>query len=180
MLLTLLSCSGFAVGKETPRADLILSPLQYHLRYSKEANTEINWQGYYGFGVGGQWQRHILMIDYLQSSTSSGNSTLAFKKDRAEWMISYKYNILALNSFLNLQAGLGFGFYNDKLQSRLGAQVINEESGAQNSMLALVGLGGHWKFLFYAAEIQAISGKDFDPQPTLGGLFRIGLQFAIF
>ncbi len=143
-------------------------------------NTDIVWQGRPSFGVGGQWQKHSLFLDHTQTSDSSGNSTLAFKKERTEWMLSYRYVVTSLTPFLNLQMGVGLGMYNDNIKSRLGAQELSEDSRYQISGLGLVGVSGSWNYLFYGAEVQALAGKDFDPQPTLGGLIRVGVQFVIF
>ncbi len=166
--------------KPTQKTYLMISPLQYGFRYVKQLNTDIIWQGLPSFGVGGQWQKHSVFLDHTQTSDSSGNPTLAFKKERVEWMLSYRYAVMSFTPSLDLQVGMGLGMYSDTLKSRLGAQEISEDSGYQMSGLGMVGISGRWNYLFYGAELQALAGKDFDPQPTLGGLIRVGVQFAIF
>lgn len=167
-------------AKESPKTFLVLSPFQVGARYMKQMNNDMVWQTQPTYSLGGRFQRHTIFLDYNHSEDSSGNQTLTFKKERTEMMLSYRYAVYSFNPFLEINLGLGLGFYEDKTRSRLGAQEISEATGAQPSVLGLTGVGGSWKYLYYGLEIQALSGRDFDPQPTLGGLFRLGAQFVIF
>ncbi len=170
----------FASAKEDSKINLIFSPLQLGYRYAKQMDTQMVWQNANSFAVGGQYQRHIFLLDYGQFSDSSGNQMLSYRKDRTEWLLSYRYAVYSLAAHLNLGMGFGLGVYDDMVKSRLGTQEVSESTGAQVLASGLVSLGGNWNYFFYAAELQMLQGKDYDPQPTLGGLLRIGIQFAIF
>ncbi len=167
-------------AKEDSKINLILSPFQLGYRYARQLDTQMVWQKANTFAVGGQYQRHIFLLDYGQFSDSSGNQTLSYRKDRVEWLLSYRYAVYSLAAHLNLGMGFGLGAYDDTVKSRLGAQEVSESTGAQVLASGLVSLGGNWNYFFYAAELQMLYGRDYEPQPTLGGLLRIGLQFAIF
>lgn len=180
LFLAMLFLFSSAWAKGSGQGSLILSPLQFGARYVQQLNTDMIWQNNSSWGIGGRLQRHTLLLDYNRSSDASGNQTLTFKKERTEMMLSYRYAVYSLNAFLDLGVGLGVGVYEDVLKSRLGVQEISEATGYQPSVMGVTSLGGNWNYLFYTFELQVLAGKDFEPQPTLGGLVRVGIQFAIF
>ncbi len=158
----------------------IVAPYQPDFRYVKTLDAQMQWQQGAVHSLGLQKDNFIFFLDYANSTDDSGNQALAFRKDRVEVLLSGYYLFYSPNEYLGFAAGLGAGLYEDTLKSRLLGQEITERTGNQILAKGSFALMGNWNYFFYSLELGGLTGRDYDPQPTLTVLLRLGLQFTIF
>lgn len=172
------SPKGGAANKDEIK--LILLPYQPSYRYTKRIDNQMQWHQLVTYSLGMQWREHQIFIDYDNDVDDSGNQTLIFRKEQSELLLNYRYLVYSLNQFLNLGLGFGLGAYEISLKSRLLNQESTDRSGNQILTSGVVSLSGAWSYLFYGLELQALVGRDYDPQPTFAVQARLGFQFVIF
>jgi len=159
---------------------VILSPIQANSRYARQTDGQYVWLTSKSFAAGMFYQKHLMLLDYASHEDTSGNASLLLKRGRTEWLFNYRYMVYALTPSLHLSLGGGLGIYEDQVQSRVGTETITDSSGAQMMASGAVGFVGEWNHLFYALEFQGLMGRDFEPQPTVSVVGRLGVQFVIF
>lgn len=155
---------------------------KWMLSLAREARLEQNFekenqfQALSNLSVGVQFSDRLISFERSAFSETSGNSTLDVRRNFQDYMIWADYSP-RMNSVTNLFLGMGVGAYQDTVETRIYSDSSQKSSDWRLLGGANFGIQLHYSVLWTSLEIRALVGDEFDHQPKLGGLAKIGLQF---
>lgn len=117
-----------------------------------------------------------------------GLETTKWSHESSAPLISYKETYTELNSthlflmgstleYLHLYSGIGVGMYESKLKNSFNG-IANETNSGQTLFASGIASAQFVYSYFHAAlDFRLLMGKDYRPQPTPSGVFKIGITF---
>lgn len=170
--LLLVSSSAFAESRS------VQAMLAYGFEYRPARDASGNFADRilpnYALGVG--YQNYLFILEKATFKETTGNVTLNVKQIFENTMLWAQWRAEKRLYFIPF-IGAGAGAYQEKVETQfMGATTAN--STAQKFLGgASFGLSLDVPVLWFSIEARVLFGDELDPQPTLGGLARIGVYF---
>ncbi len=151
--------------------------LNPELRYEREANQQMIFRHPLNVGFGAQLDNTTYIIEVSHFTETSGNQTLSIDRTHYETAFWINYNLYQFGSF-NFFAGAGAGIFRETVKTNLNGNSSVDVGEVQPLVGTSVGLKALlWKHLILSAEGRFLVGQNFDPNPQLGMLLRVGVEF---
>ena len=174
LLMLCLFFSNLVHAQEKVHYQIYLNP---ELRYERDANQQMSLRQPLGVGFGARKEKATFILDTSYDTERSGNQTLSI--DRSHYRVGFWLNY-ELYQFeqCNFFAGVGAGPFLETVKTTLNGVSTFDTGEIQPFGGAALGLRGFvFSRLVLSAEGRLLVGHNFDPNPQLGLLLRIGAEF---
>jgi len=144
-----------------------------------ERDVDGNYAGlnYRNFALGARYRRWNFLIESATDSQSTGNATLSVEK-KVQNILGWAYWTSDRSWYrLSPMIGGGLGAYQIKVATTLSGTETDDSSPWKVMGGVAAGLKLNLPVLWLSVEARILAGDEFDPQPTLSALARIGLWF---
>jgi hypothetical protein len=159
-----------------PHYIFFVYPFSYNVRFDKDEDQAYRRIEPRILGLGLEFKKIEIDFEYSQFDWHSQSGSLFIRRNQREYHFWGRAEWLSLR-YLDFFAGAGLGTYDEWIETTLiGYSTENTSSFNWTTGLSSgVNLRLH-PYLLSTIEIRALFGKDFDPQPQFGLLFRLGLR----
>lgn len=161
----------------SPHYLFYISPLLFYIRYEKSEDQAAVRRDpqLLGFGVDYSSLEVSFEASRFNTQTSSGN--LVISREVTDYLFWARYRSWSYQR-ISVIAAAALGTYDEMIENRL----ANSTSVTKSQWNWATGLSGGLRFdlherLLTSFEIRALFGKDYDPQPQIGFLLRIGFRY---
>ncbi|HWU43433.1 MAG TPA: hypothetical protein VN132_08345 [Bdellovibrio sp.] len=190
-----ISLSAFAQESrmEMPRPaeeppSLQLYPVGLEIRTVRDIDNQISSKSFWNFSFAYRHVNLSALFEYSQYGDSSGNPTSSVDFTHQELMLWGRWHFWQFKEDAvsgSLYGGLGLGAYKDKVKTTLMGTSRTDESDAR--VVSGLGLGGDLSLdlnrdcaLIAAVEGRGLFASDFDPNPTVSGVLRLGFLLRLY
>ncbi|MBK9323228.1 MAG: hypothetical protein IPM97_09860 [Bdellovibrionaceae bacterium] len=173
LLLFFLSISNFASATEKVHYQIYLNP---ELRYERDASQQMSFRQPMGIGFGLLKEKAAFILEGSHDTETSGNQTLSINRThyRVGFWINYDLFQFGRSGFF---AGVGAGPFLETVKTTLNGVSTLDNGEVQPFGGTSMGLRGLvFRRIVLSAEGRLIVGHNFDPNPQIGILFRIGAE----
>lgn len=155
------------------------------IRYERDENQSLVQRKAHSYALALRKGMISGLFEYTNYGVDSGNPTLDIDREHKDYLLWGRLHYYDLNEdYLNfsLYAALGAGTYQETVTTTLSGVATKDSGGNQMEGAAALGvdstlaLQGHYGLLL-AAELRLFFGKDYDPNPQVSGVIRVGVQF---
>lgn len=195
LALILILLSSFAGAQESrmrlPKAPelstVVLYPLNVEVRYERGASQDLEARQPVNFALGYLSRSYGIYAEYSAFSETSGNSTSSIDRAHREMTLWARYNFLrghdsGTHGFMYVAGGLGgyeeevtTNFMGSSREDKAGMKLMGGAAlGVEAIFMTSVGVG-----FSLGIEGRVLGGADFDPNPNMSGLLRLGLHLAL-
>jgi hypothetical protein len=147
------------------------------LRGERDVNDNYAGITFANLALGGRYQQWFFLVEEAQQSQSTGNATLSVKKEVQDILGWVNWTTDSSWHHLAPLLGAGLGAYQIKVTTTLAGTATKDTTPWKLLGGVSAGLRLDLPVLWLSVEARLLAGDDLDPQPTLGGLARIGLWF---
>lgn len=193
LLLIFFGCSAGAqesrmkVPKAPEFSTVVLYPVNVEVRYERGSSQDLEARQPVNFALGYLSQGYGIYAEYSAFSETTGNSTSSIDRTHREMTLWARYNFLrgrdnGMHGFMYVAGGLG-GYEEEVTTNFMGA---SREDKAGMKLMGGAALGVEAVFMTkvgvgfsLGVEGRVLGGADFDPNPNMGGLLRLGLHLAM-
>lgn len=166
-----------APSVDRPRVLIYAYPFDYSFRYDKNEEQDYRRFDLRVLAVGLAFNRYDITFEVSHFDWSSQVGSLGVAREQQEYHFWGRASLWSWK-YLDIYGGLAVGSYDETIKTTLGASSVKSTSQWNWSTGAAAGVNFHiFKYLLSAIELRTMFGKDFDPQPQLGGLLRLGVRF---
>jgi hypothetical protein len=144
-----------------------------------ERDVNANYAGltYLNLAAGVRYRQWNFLIESDTFSQTSGNATLSVEK-KVQDILGWAYRVSDQSWHrISPMMGAGIGAYQIKVETTLSGTETDDSSTWKIMGGASAGLKLDLPVLWVSIEARLLVGDEFDPQPTLSGLARLGLWF---
>ncbi len=153
-------------------------PLNGEIRWERDATQQMVDRHPFGLAFGVRKGPSTVLFEYSKFDEKTGNAALALDRSHEEFLFWWKQNLINFE-MLDLFAAGAAGGYTEKVTTTLAGSGSSEDStGLQ--MMGGVSAGAQsllFRYVLVSFEGRVMAGKNFDPNPQLGMLLRLGVEF---
>lgn len=172
----LASSESLALPKSAQDPVMFLVSTAAEGRLDQSSQKENTIQKLSNFSLGLQKGSAQILIEKSQFEELSGNSTLSVRRNFQDYMAWGSY-IPKINSWSSLFVGGGLGGYQDAVETFLsGSSRLNKSSWKALAGFHF-GIAAYVSVISASLEMRGLFGDEFDRQPQIAGVARIGLRF---
>lgn len=165
------------------RSALGIYPLNLDLRYERGSSQDLEVRTSRNFALAYHSHSFTLITEYSEFRDDTGNSTSSLSRQHQELLLWSRYNLVKGSDKSMrgvIYAGAGLGAYSESVETRLMGESRTDKlqdklMGGASLGLELFILGSRGFGFSVGVEGRALMGADFDPNPVLGGVLRLGL-----
>lgn len=167
---------------EEPVSLLGVYALNYEMRFERGNSQDLEMRQPQNFALGYHLNKYSLLVEYSRFNETTGNVTSSVERRHQEMTLWGQYHVLTgtdgnMRGHAYVAAGVG-GYEQEVITAFMG-ESRSDKSGMKVMGGAAVGLQvfilTQSQFGFsLGAEGRALMGSDFDPNPTLSGVLRVG------
>lgn len=149
--------------------------LNYENRFERGVETNLESRTPTSFALGARWNRWHGLLENSRYSVKTGNAMLSVDRQHQEFLLWVRYDAYRSKAG-NLYLAAAPGVFQESVQTQLNGSVAKDESDWKMSTGLAIGAELWWKFLLVGGEARMTSGEDYDPNPMMGYIFRIGFE----
>jgi hypothetical protein len=189
ILLLSFSISSFAAAvtlrtpAQIPVREFKVEPLRYQIllnpefRYERESSQQMVFRQPLNIGIGLRKEKMSYIFEFSRFTEKTGNTTLSVERAHQEYVGWLNYSVTQFGVW-NLFAGLGAGIYQETVKTSLNSSSATDAGEMQGLGGASFGVKALFiKHLIVGTEARLLAGQNFDPNPQLSLVFRIGAEF---
>lgn len=147
------------------------------LRGERDVNANYMGLTYRNLAAGVRYRQWNFLIESAKFSQTSGNATLSVEK-KVQDILAWTYWVSEPSWHrISPMMGAGIGAYQIKVNTTLSGTETADSTTWKVMGGASAGFKLDLPVLWVSLEARLLVGDEFDPQPTLSGLARLGLWF---
>lgn len=162
-----------------------LYPLGMEMRYERASSQDFETRHFLNFAFAYQKNNLSALFEYSKFNDDSGNTTSNIETSHQELILWGRWHFVTAKAEsapvqVSLYGGLGIGAYQDQVKTTLMGQSQTDESGTK--VLTGLSFGGDLTCslskdfaLLAALEGRTLFSGDFDPNPLVSGVARVGI-----
>jgi hypothetical protein len=153
-------------------------PLNGEYRYERDSSQQLVDRRPLNLAFGARKGASTFIFEYSSFKELTGNVTLSIDRQHQEYSFWWKENLINLE-FVDFFVSGALGGYEEKATTTLaGSGSATDTSGFQP--LGGVSAGIHtlmFRYVLFSFEGRLIAGKNFDPNPQVSLLARLGVEY---
>jgi hypothetical protein len=169
-------------------SSLQIYPLNADFRYERDKSQNSGLHNYSNIAFAYQLRAVSFLVEYAKYTEGSGNATTNIDHTHQELSLWARWHFARTDKSksgiqLSLYGGLGVGGYQDEVTTTLMSVSQTDKSGTRVLSGVSLGADATWDIangfgVVGAVEGRSLFGADFDPNPTIGGVVRLGLLYS--